>query len=75
MDFHRITLLLSKHSLQLLLAKVIFRQYLEILSLSVCNFYVFLCSLILVIFDFLRLPLVLSFAVELFLTNFNGPNT
>lgn len=44
MDFHRITLLLSKHNLQLLLAKVIFRQYLEILSLSVCKFYVFMFS-------------------------------
>lgn len=38
MEFQHKTLLLSKHNLQLLLAKVIFPRYLEILSLSVCNF-------------------------------------
>lgn len=47
MEFQRKILLLSKHNLQLLLAKVIFHQYLGILSLSVCNFMfsLFLCFL------------------------------
>lgn len=65
MDSHRITVALSIHNLQLLLAKVIFHQYLEILSQSVCNFWFILCFCYVFGFRFFGDPLTLPSFLEL----------
>lgn len=57
MEFQRKTLLLSNHK-ALSLAKVIFRQYLEMLSLSVRNF---LISFMFFCFSFFGFLLILTF--------------